>query len=313
MAFSLEEINRLAAQDPAAFVAASEQRFNDKVEDAAARIIQNLPSSPIVLLAGPSGSGKTTTSLKLRDALLRHGVQTHTISLDDYFQTVSPLTTPRTPTGEYDFESPYCLDLELLEEHFSALERGEPICIPRYDFLRHMRDTSRCRDLTLGKDEIAVFEGIHALNSVLSKAHPNSFRIYLSARSDVRTASGSVAFQGAWMRLVRRSVRDLNFRGSEIQLTLAMWDNIRRGEKRYISPFKGSADLLFDSALPYEVGLMQRYADAILQSIPAENPRAQEMTRMVKSFAPFFPIDAALVPKDSILREFIGGGCYGAH
>lgn len=312
MPFQLETINRLAKTDPADFLAQSEEEYDRKVRAAAERIANHMGQSPIVLLAGPSGSGKTTTALKLRDELLRRGVGTHSVSLDDYFQTVSPLTTPRTETGDYDFESPLCLDMELLSEHFTALNRGETVRIPRYDFVRHMRDTSRCRELTLGKDEVAVFEGIHALNDALSASHPEAFRIYLSARSDVLDGETAV-FKGTWLRLMRRSVRDLNFRGTEMLLTLSMWDNIRRGEKLYISPFKGSASLVFDSALPYEVCVMSRYAPDLLRAIPQDSPRRREMLDMVRAFGRFVPIDPALTPAGSVLREFIGGGRYSAH
>ncbi|MCD7918462.1 MAG: nucleoside kinase [Clostridiales bacterium] len=312
MAFQLEEINLMAKADPQGFIQLGESNYDRKLQDAAERVAAHRKESPVVLLSGPSGSGKTTTSLKLRDALLRRGIKTHTVSLDDYFQTVSPLTSPRTPTGEYDFESPECLDMELLNEHFTALSRGETILVPHYDFPRHMRDTSRCRELTLGKDEIAVFEGIHALNDVLFEAHPEAFRIYLSARSNV-LCHGEVVFKGTWMRLVRRSVRDLNFRGSEILMTLSMWDNIRRGEKLYISPYKHRADLLFDSALSYEVGVMSHYAAPIFRAIPKEDIRRREMLNMIAAFDRFVPIDPALVPEDSVLREFIGGGSYHAH
>lgn len=312
MSFQLEELNLHAKTDPVGFLAQAEAEYDRKIHAAAERIALHMRQCPIVLLAGPSGSGKTTTSLKLRDELLRRGISTHSVSLDDYFQTVSPLTTPRTETGDYDFESPLCLDMELLSEHFTALNRGETVLIPRYDFVRHMRDTSRCRELTLGKDEIAVFEGIHALNDALSASHPEAFRIYLSARSDVLEGD-KVVFKGTWLRLMRRSVRDLNFRGTEMMLTLSMWENIRRGEKLYISPFKSSANLIFDSALPYEVGVMSHYAPQLFRAIPQDSPRRAEMLSMVEAFDRFVPIDPALVPQRSVLREFIGGGSYSAH
>lgn len=312
MAFQLEELNRLAASDPTELLALGEAEYDRKLHAVAEKIVDNLDKSPIVLLAGPSGSGKTTSSLRLRDELLRRGVETHSVSLDDYFRTVNPLTTPRTATGEYDYESPGCLDMELLDEHFTALNRHEPILVPHYNFQRQMRDTSRCRELRLGKDEIAVFEGIHALNDRLSTPHPEAFRIYLSARSNVLDGR-TMAFKGTWMRLVRRSVRDLRFRGSEIAMTLSMWDNIRRGEKLYISPYKDSAHFQFDSALPGEVGVMTHYAEAILKAIPEQCARRREMLEMVEAFRQFTPVDPALVAKNSVLREFIGEGSYHAH
>ncbi|MCD7838158.1 MAG: nucleoside kinase [Clostridiales bacterium] len=311
MAFQLEEIN-LMAKNPAEFLAMGDRNYDRKVEQAAGLIAENRRNSPIVLLAGPSGSGKTTSSLKLQEALLKKGIKTHSVSLDNYFISVDPATAPRTPSGDYDFESPLCMDMELLHEHFQALSRGEEVLIPRFDFPRHMRDTSRCTPLKLGPDEVAVFEGIHALNDDLGGRHPEAFKIYLSARSNVLD-HGEVVFKGTWMRLTRRSVRDMNFRGTEVLRTFAMWDNIRRGEKLYISPYKSRANLLFDSSLPYEVNVMCHYAQSLFNAIPKEDIRRKDMLRMIAAFEKFEPIDPALVPKDSLLREFIGGGVYGAH
>lgn len=312
MAYQLREVNAQAKMNPREFLAVSDTAFQCKVEQAVDQITANLSQSPVVLLAGPSGSGKTTSSLKLREELLRRGIKTHTVSMDDYFLTVSPLTTPRTRTGEYDFESPLCMDLELLHEHFTALNHGEEIMVPRYDFVRHMRDTSRCTPLKLDSDEIAIFEGIHALNTNLSGRHPEAFKIYLSARSSILDGADMV-FKNTWMRLTRRSVRDMNFRGAEVLHTFAMWANIRRGEKLYISPFKGEANLIFDSTLPYEVNVMAHYAADLFRAIPEENIRRKEMLQMIQAFERFQPIDPEFVPASSLLREFIGGGIYGAH
>lgn len=312
MAYQLSDINRRAASDPVAFLADSDAVYRSKVEHAADLIVQNRTQSPVVLLAGPSGSGKTTSSLNLQKELLRRGIKTHTVSMDDYFITVSPLATPRTKTGEYDFESPLCLDMELLHEHFAALNRGEEILIPHYDFARHMRDTSRCTALKLGPDEIAIFEGIHALNVELAGRHPEAFKIYLSARSGIRDGKQTV-FKNTWMRLARRCIRDMHFRGTEVLHTFAMWSNIRRGEKLYISPYKSSANLMFDSSLPYEVNVMVHYAARLAENIPEGIPKREEMLRMIEAFDLFTPIDPALVARDSLLREFIGGGVYSAH
>lgn len=312
MAYHLSDINSRAKLDPVGFLTESDAAFDQKVRRAADRIIENRKQSPVVLLAGPSGSGKTTSSMKLREELLRRGVHTHTISMDDYFITVSPLTTPRTKQGDYDFESPLCLDMELLHEHFDALNRGEDILIPHYDFVRHMRDTSRCTPLRLGSDEIAIFEGIHALNTELTAQHPEAFKIYLSAHSGIES-QGEIIFKSTWMRLARRSVRDMNFRGTEMLHTFAMWANIRRGEKLYISPFKSEASLFFDSVLPYEVNVMACYQEQLAQAVPEENVRREEMLQMLRAFERFEPISPELVPENSLLREFIGGGTYGVH
>ncbi len=311
MAFQLEEIN-IMAKNPSEFLALGDANYDRKVEQAADMIIANRKNSPIVLLAGPSGSGKTTSSLRIKDALLKKGIKTHTISMDDYFANRDPEKTPRTKNGDYDLESPLCMDMELLHEHFSALSRGETVLVPKFDFVRQMRDTSRCTPLHVGADEVAVFEGIHALNDELGGKHPEAFKIYLSARSNV-LSRGEIAFKGTWMRLTRRSVRDMNFRGTEVIHTFAMWDNIRRGEKLYISPFKHRANLIFDSSLYYEVNVMMNYAEPLFRAIPKENIRRKDMLDMIEAFKRFEPIDPALVSKESLLREFIGGGIYNAH
>ena len=225
--------------------------------------------------------------------------------MDNYFRPISPEYTPRTSDGLYDLESPLCMDMDLLNEHFDALNRGEEICVPYYDFARNLRDTSRCEAIRLGKDEVVVFEGIHALNDDLGGKHPEAFKIYLSARSNIVDGSETV-FKGTWIRLTRRSVRDMNFRGSDVTTTFALWANVRRGEKLYISPYKYRANLILDTALPYEVCVFGQYAPILRQALPRENVRQREMARMIDAFAQFVPIDPSLVAADSLIREFIG-------
>jgi len=172
-----------------------------------------------------------------------------------------------------------------------------------------MRDTSRCTTLRLKKNEVAVFEGIHALNDDVAGRHPEATKIYLSARSNILDGERLV-FKGTWMRLTRRAVRDLNFRGSDILYTLALWANVRRGEKLYISPFKHRANIVFDSSLPYEVPVMKNYALPLFEAVPEENPRRRELLEMIEAFKELEAIDPALVSEDSLIREFIGGGSY---
>ncbi len=309
MAYQLSKINQAIRSDVKGFLEECDAAYQRKIDDAAEQIIRNLPNSPLVLLSGPSGSGKTTTAMKIDDALEKRGVITQTISMDNYFQTVSPEATPRTADGSYDFESPLCMDMELLNEHFDALAQGKEIRIPRYDFCRQMRDTSRCTTLRLKENEVAVFEGIHALNDDVAGRHPEATKIYISARSNILDGERLV-FKGTWMRLTRRAVRDLNFRGSDILTTLAQWANVRRGEKLYISPFKHRANIILDSSLPYEVSVMGHYALPLFEAVPAENPRRGELLEMIDAFQQLEPIDPELVHPDSLIREFIGGGSY---
>ena len=305
MAYQLSDINRMAARAPEEFLTEADAAFQEKICAAADKIANNLRQSPIVLLSGPSGSGKTTSALKIDQELNRRGIRTHTISMDNYFRPISPEYTPRTSDGLYDLESPLCMDMDLLNEHFDALNRGEEICVPYYDFARNLRDTSRCEAIRLGKDEVVVFEGIHALNDDLGGRHPEAFKIYLSARSNIVDGSETV-FKGTWIRLTRRSVRDMNFRGSDVTSTFALWANVRRGEKLYISPYKYRANLILDTALPYEVCVFRQYAPILRQALPRENVRQREMARMIDAFSQFVPIDPKLVAADALIREFIG-------
>lgn len=309
MAYQLSKINGAIRSDVKGFLEECDAAFQRKVDNAAEQIIRNLPNSPLVLLSGPSGSGKTTTAMKIDDALEQRGVITQTISMDNYFKTVTPESTPRTADGSYDFESPLCMDMELLNEHFDALAQGKEIRIPHYDFCRQMRDTSRCTTLRLKENEVAVFEGIHALNDDVAGRHPEATKIYISARSNILDGERMV-FKGTWMRLTRRAVRDMNFRGSDILTTLAQWANVRRGEKLYISPFKHRANIVLDSSLPYEVSVMRHYALPLFEAVPAENPRREELLEMIAAFQALEPIDPELVHPDSLIREFIGGGSY---
>ena len=309
MAYQLQEINERIRSDVAGFLEECDQNYRQRIALAADRIIANMEKSPLVLLSGPSGSGKTTTAMKIEEELERRGVNSHSIAMDNYFKTLNRATAPRTPEGDIDFESPLCLDMDLLDRHFTALSRGEEVVVPKFEFARQMRNDSRGTPLRLRKNEIAIFEGIHALNDDIAGRHPEATKMYISARSDVNEGA-RLRFKGTWMRLTRRAVRDYNFRGTGVAETLEMWANVRRGEKLYISPFKGRADIIFDSSLPYEVSVMKNYAVPLLEAVPEENARRGELLDLIHAFEHFEAIDPALVAKDSLLREFIGGGSY---
>lgn len=305
MAYQLEKINQAVRADKLGFMEECDHQYQKKVEQAADLICKNMKLSPVVLLSGPSGSGKTTTAHKITAELQRRGVGTHTISMDDYFVRRDPSTAPRTPEGEIDYESPEMMDLQLLSQHFAQLTRGEEILVPHFEFARQMRNDSKAVPLKLGKDEVAIFEGIHALNTKLTAGHPNATRLYISARSNVMDGE-VLRFKGTWMRLTRRAVRDFNFRGTDIVGTLDMWANVRRGEKLYISPYKHTAHMLFDSSLPYEVSVMACYARPLMAAVPEENQRRHELLELVRAFDWFETIEPGLVPKESLLHEFIG-------
>lgn len=307
--YNLEEINFKTVSDPKGFVEECDAAYRAKVSAAAEKITANLKNSPIVLLSGPSGSGKTTTAMKIAEELRRRGVGTYSVGMDDYFKTVDPKTAPRTPEGELDLESPLCLDMELLNQHFTMLSRGERIYVPKYEFSRRMRVLEPSKSIKLGKDEVVVFEGIHALNDMITDVHPEAFKLYISARSDVYF-NRALVFKRTWFRLVRRMVRDYNFRGADPAETMAMWANVRRGEKNYISPYKDKANFQFDTSFAYEPAVFNETATKLFQSVPEGIERFDELRQVLPALQLFGVIDSSLIAPDAMLREFIGGGVY---
>ena len=309
MAYYLSEINERCRRDAAAYVAECNAVYQHELENAADRILSNYIHSPIVLLSGPSGSGKTTTSKKISEILAKRHMTVHYVAMDDYFISVGE-TTPRLPDGGYDLESPLCLDMELLNDHFSRLSRGEKVFVPSYDFTHQRRDPVKGHELQLKDDEIVVFEGIHALNDMITEVHPEAYRLYISARSDILDDDGKVVFKGTWMRLMRRTIRDYLFRGTDAEETLERWASVRRGEKLYISPYKDKANLQFDSSFGYEVPMMNNTVTELFNALPADTPRYEELVSILPAFELFEDIPVDLLPKDAMLREFMGGGIY---
>jgi len=310
MAYQLKEINDAVRSDPKGFVEECDAAFAKKIERAARKIADNRVNSRIVLLSGPSGSGKTTTAKKIEAELERMGIRSHAIAMDNYFLDVDPETAPRNRDGEIDYESPFCLDMNLLNKHFNMLDRGEKIHVPKYEFARQMRSAVASRSLRLGKDEIAIFEGIHALNDIITGKNPKATKLYISARSNVLDEEGDVVFKGTWMRLARRTVRDAKFRAWEPQVTMKHWAGVRRGEKLYISPFKENADIMFDSSLPYEVCVMKNYAHPAFEALSPDMERYEEIRHLLEAYPKFEALGEEYVAPDSLLREFIGGGIY---
>ncbi len=308
MAYQLSEINLRTVSDPKGFMEECDEAYRLRVEQAVEKILENKKNSPIILLSGPSGSGKTTTSMKIAASLEKRGVHTHYVAMDDYFKTVDH-STPRTPEGELDLESPLCLDMELLNSHFTQLARGERIYVPKYEFSRRMRIQEPSKSIKLREDEMVVFEGIHALNSMITDVHPEAFKLYISARSDVMF-EGRVVFKRTWFRLVRRLVRDYNFRGSDPLETMSMWGNVRRGELHYISPFKDKADFQFDTSFAYELAVFNNTATKLFQAVPEGIERFDELRAVLPALQLFGVIDKKLVADDALIREFIGGGIY---
>lgn len=308
MNYCFDKINRRAKSEPTVFVNECEEKFNTNVKEAAERIAVNLTKSKVVLLSGPSGSGKTTTSHKISDKLMEIGIKAHAVPLDKYLITYGK-RAPRTADGEIDFEAPRGIDLELLKVHFGLLEKGEEINIPHFSFKIQARDPAKLKRLKILSNEVVIFEGIHALNDILTKSHPNAFKLYISSESDV-LRDGEMFFKKSWTRLLRRAVRDNNFRGLDVSFTLKSWASVREGEKKYITPFKPVADFVFNSSLEYEIPLLRDHALKAFQNVPDDADRVKELKQLPSVLEQFESMSSENVPIDSVLREFIGGGKY---
>ena len=303
--YSLKRINEAIRSDPAGFAQECDALFAQKVETAAGKIAEHRELSHIILLSGPSGSGKTTTALKIEERLVEMGIGTHTVSMDNYFNTFDPDTVPRNREGAVDYESPFCLDIGLLNRHFAMLDRGEMIYIPKYEFARQMRSDILAQPMRLGADEMVIFEGIHALNDIIVGKNPKAFKLYIAARSDIRDEDGTLVFDKSWIRLCRRIVRDFQFRGSDAAFTLKLWENVRRGERLYISPYKENADIMFDSSLALSASVLKPFVVPLLEEIPRGKYAVVE--DILRGLDRIEALDEKYIPAKSLSREFIGG------
>ncbi len=262
----------------------------------------------MVLLAGPSSSGKTTSCRRLSVQLEVLGYDVNQLSLDDYF--LGRERTPKLPNGEYDFESIDALDIPLLNEHLLALFRGDEVKIPTYDFIQGEPYYSG-KSLKLGPRSILVVEGIHALNPKLTAQIDEAmkFKVYVSALTQLSIDDQNI-IHGTDNRLVRRIVRDNNFRGWNAYETLRRWPEVVRGERQHIFPYQENANVMFNSALLYELGVLKRFAEPLLKQVP-EDCEEYSIARQILDFSELLePIDDKFIPYNSIMREFLGGSTF---
>lgn len=278
-----------------------------KIAEIAARIGADR-SKKFVMIAGPSSSGKTSFSHRLSIQLKAQGMNPHPIAADDYF--VNRVNSPKNPDGSYNFEVLESLDVEQFNKDMTALLAGETVEMPRYQFKTGEREY-RGDYLTLGKDDILVIEGIHCLNDKLSYTLPqeSKFRIYVSALTQLNIDEHN-RIPTTDCRLIRRMVRDARTRGASAQDTIRMWPTVRNGEESYIFPFQESADMMFNSATVYELAVLKQFAEPLLFGIPRESPEYMEAKRLLKFLDYFLGVNSEDIPRNSIVREFIGGSCF---
>ena len=261
-----------------------------------------------ILVAGPSSSGKTTFSHRLSIQLTAHGLKPHPISLDDFY--INREDTPKDEFGEYDFECLEALDIQLFNRVMTELLEGKEVILPVFNFKTGHREY-RPKPLQLSREDVLVIEGIHGLNEKLSYRLPkeNKFKIYISALTQLNIdAHNNLPTTDG--RLLRRMVRDARTRNTTAEQTLARWSSVRRGEEKNIFPFQEEADVMFNSALIYELSVLKLYAEPLLFSIDSSSEQYMEAKRLLKFLDYFLPVPGESIGHNSILREFIGGSCF---
>ena len=260
----------------------------------------------MVLIAGPSSSGKTTFAQRLGIQLKINGLKPVTISVDNYF--VEREDTPRNEKGEYDFESIDAIDIDLFNKHLLALLNGEEVEMPEFDFHEGTKKYNGNK-IKLGKDDVLVIEGIHCLNDKLTERIPKEqkYKIYISALT-VLNMDAFNRISTTDTRLIRRIVRDNQFRGYTAQNTISTWNNVNLGEEKNIFPFQEEADSIFNTSLIYELGVLKNEAMPLLEKITNDEPEYAEAQRLLEILRYFKPISKDLVPSNSLLKEFLGGG-----
>lgn len=304
--YTLKYINHRAECDAEAFVNDCEEHYHRQLHLVADQIAANCKRKPVVLLNGPSSSGKTTTNDRLGRILELAGIHAHMISMDDYYRTSGTYDIPfDEENGVNDLESPECMDLDLLRDHLTRLVAGEEIMVPRFDFETRTSHRNE-RAVQLHKDEIVMIEGIHAFNPVImGDLEKHATSVYLSVASVLLT-DRNVRVEPHMLRFLRRAMRDSLFRSSPVEYTLKQWNSVRRGERLYISPYRGQADLTVDTYLPYETNILMQYLSEKLQSEERMLEQA-DLAPLSAILDRVSPIDyKPYMPEDSVLHEFIG-------
>jgi len=282
----------------------SEAYYESQLAKIADCIYQNKNNIKLVLLAGPSSSGKTTTSKKLAVYLQSKGYRTHSISIDDYF--LNREDTPKLENGEFDFESMRCIDVNLFNKHLNKLLAGEKVLLPEFNFILGKREYKK-KWLQLKENDLVIIEGLHAINEELTMTveRKQKFKLYICPFTQMNIDHHNRIHTSDTRRL-RRIIRDNKYRGYNAADTLRMWKRIREGEEKYIFPYQDDVDMVINSALMYELGVLKTYAEPLLFSVPEDDEMYPEAIRLINFLRNFLPIPSDEVPKDSVLREFIG-------
>ena len=284
-----------------------EALMEKKIADIATQIHMR-KNVKFVMIAGPSSSGKTTFSHRLGIQLRTLGMKVHTIAVDDYF--IDRERTPRDENGDYNFEILEALDVEQFNKDMTALSNGEEVSMPTYNFMTGKREY-RGNKIKLNEGDVLVIEGIHCLNDKLSYSldRDSKFKIYISALTTLNVDEHN-RIPTTDGRLIRRMVRDARTRATSAEETIARWQSVRRGEENHIFPYQEEADVMFNSAMVYELCVLKQYCEPLLFSIPRTSSCFSEAQRLIKFLDYFLAVGSENIPTNSLLREFVGGGCF---
>ncbi len=299
--FTLNDINENVESNMESFINDAENRFESSVTELADRFTSDCD---IVLLAGPSSSGKTTTAGKIAQKIKNSGRNAYTLSLDDYYRNAADI--PLTEKGLKDFENVSALDIDLIHRTFSDLIEKRTAQVPEFDFVSGTRKLETKR-VELKKDDLIIVEGIHALNPIITKGLDESHitKVYISVSSRVTDDSGRVIFSKRNLRLVRRMIRDYHYRNTSVEKTLSQWQEVLRGEDKYIFPFERNASFRIDSFHPYEPCLFKSEAVELLGTVGEDSGVYPIASELKNSFSELDTIDMSKLPADSLLREFV--------
>ena len=286
----------------------SECYANSQLLEVSNEIVENKNTIKVVLIAGPTSSGKTTTSRKLETFLQAKGVKTHQISIDDYF--LDRDKTPKNKDGNYDFESLKAIDVNLFNKDLTKLLNGEKVLMPQFNFVSGKREYKK-KWLQIKSDDIIIIEGLHALNDDLTMVieRNQKYKIYVSPLTQLNVDNHNRVHTSDTRRL-RRIVRDNKYRGYNASDTLHMWKEIRESEEKNIFPFQDDADVVINTALIYELGVLKTFAEPLLFSVDENDEVYPEAIRLINLLRNFLPIPTDDIPQDSVLREFIGNSCF---
>lgn len=300
---------QLARERPEAFFKRCDAKYEQKIDEICTLIASDTARSRIIMLSGPSSSAKTTTSLKLRARLLERGVRAVALSLDDFFKNRDD--APTLPDGSKDYESISSLDVDLLHECLSDLTERGAAELPVFDFKTGTRAAHR-RSVTLAMGEVAIVEGLHALDSTITGAVPEGhcLKVYVSVSSDFVDDAGAVVLSARDVRLIRRTIRDYKYRNSSPENTLSMWPAVCRGEDLYVRPFKRYSDITVNSIFECEPCLFRGAVTRLFSRVPETDPHFDTAQRLLAAIRQFHEMSPALMPETCVLREFSGHSVY---